>query len=248
MLHPGELIRYLTGRRPKELSSAEGYNLWSQHYDDQPDNLMLALDEKIFTAFLNDMSLKGKKIVDVGCGTGRHWAKILEKQPETLIGYDVSAGMLDKLKDKFPEANTYQLSSNKLPELENETCDIVISTLTIAHIKNLEGAFEEWNRVLKKTGEIIITDYHPVTLANGGKRTFAHNGKTNVVKNYVHSLERILQIGSKMNWELVRQEEKFIDDSVKSYYEKKNALHIFEKFKGMPIIFGMHLKKKHVVI
>ena len=26
----------------------------------------------------------------MGCGTGRHWKKILENEPEKLIGFDVS--------------------------------------------------------------------------------------------------------------------------------------------------------------
>ena len=29
------------------------YNLWADSYDSQPDNLMLALDEEVFTDLLN---------------------------------------------------------------------------------------------------------------------------------------------------------------------------------------------------
>ena len=47
-------------------------------------------------------------------------------------------------------------------QLKNESCDCIISTLTIAHIQNAEEAITEWNRVLKPGGQMIITDYHPV--------------------------------------------------------------------------------------
>jgi len=33
---------------------------------------------------------------------------------------------------------------------------------------------------------------------------------------------------------------------VKRYYEEKQALHVFEKFKNVPIIYGMRLRKRHV--
>ena len=101
----------------------------------------------------------------------------------------MSEGMLKMLQQKFPQAETHHLINDELKELENESCDIIFSTLTIAHIENAEKALQEWNRILKPGGEIIITDYHPSALAKGGKRTFNHNDKTIAVKNYVHSIE-----------------------------------------------------------
>jgi ubiquinone/menaquinone biosynthesis C-methylase UbiE len=242
-----KLKHYLQGKRPDDLLPADAYNLWSQDYDDQPDNLMLALDEEMFTRLIKPVPLKDKNIIDVGCGTGRHWNKILEQQPKSLTGYDVSEGMLDMLKIKYPQAVTYKLNGNHLTMSENGHSDVVISTLTIAHIENLEEAFYEWQRVLTYNGEVIITDFHPEMLASGGRRTFFHNGQTYSVKNYIHSIEKILRIAGQLDWELVNLEERKIDDSMKSYYEKKNAVPVFEKFKGMPVIFGMHLMNKHVV-
>ena len=84
---------------------------------------MLALDEEVFSTLLNDVNIKNKIIADVGCGTGRHWKKILEKEPEKLIGFDVSEEMLKMLQQKFPEAETHLLINNKLKQLENESCD-----------------------------------------------------------------------------------------------------------------------------
>ena len=118
--------------------------------------------------------MQNKIIVDIGCGTGRHWKKIFEQQPKKLIGFDVSEGMLKILQQKFPGAETHHLVNDELRELKNESCDIIFSTLTIAHIKHAKKALQEWNRILKPGGEIIITDYHPVALAKGGKRTFSY--------------------------------------------------------------------------
>jgi len=42
---------------------------------------------------------------------------------------------------------------------------------------------------------------------------------------------------------LVSKHEKYINEDVKHYYAAKNALHIYERFKNMPVIYGLHLKK-----
>ncbi len=219
------------------------YNLWAADYDSQSDNMMLAWDEEIFSSLINNIDLQNKIIADIGCGTGRHWKKIFARQPKKLIGFDVSEGMLNMLQQKFPLAETHHLKNDELKGLENESCDYIFSTLTIAHVENAKKALNEWNRILKPSGEIIITDYHPTALAKGAKRTFNYNGKTIVVKNYVHSIDKIKNIARQLHLEVIRFVEKSIDESAKPYYEKQNATGVYEAWKGMPIIYGIHLKK-----
>src|SRR5687767_11764545 len=92
---------------PGTSSAATAYDLWSADYDHQPGNLVLDLDEFIFIELLKETSLTGKIVVDIGCGTGRHWSKITSQKPEKTIGYDISKKMLERLKEKFPNAETY---------------------------------------------------------------------------------------------------------------------------------------------
>lgn len=227
----------------KEKEPGAAYDLWAAGYDNQPGNLMLDLDEAVFTDLLNGTTVKGKTVADIGCGTGRHWRKIFAQLPARLIGYDVSAGMLNKLKEKFPGAETFLLKDELLPELPDASCDIIISTLAVAHISSIGKALKEWNRVLRPGGELIITDYHPEALSKGGKRTFKYEGKTVAVKNYIHSIEKIQELAKQLGWKEIRFTERVIDDSVKGYYEKQNALVLFDSFINVPIIYGFHLKK-----
>ena len=237
-------LRYLFGS--KDRKPVQAYNLWAADYDSQPDNLMLAFDEAVFPELFAEIDSKNKSILDIGCGTGRHWKYMFSKQPSQLTGYDVSIEMLRMLQQKYPEAITYELRRNKLDKTADNTVDIIISTLTIAHIENAKEALQEWNRVLKPGGYVIITDYHPIALQKGGKRTFTHKGATISVKNYIHSIEELQQIAGQLQWQTLRLVEKKVDETVRSFYEKQHALAVFESFKGTPIIYGMLFKKTNV--
>ncbi|MEP6673924.1 MAG: class I SAM-dependent methyltransferase [Ferruginibacter sp.] len=227
----------------KEMASEQAYDAWSKDYDSQPDNLMLALDEIIFSQLLKEINIQNKIIADIGCGTGRHWKLLMEMHPRQLTGYDVSAGMLRILTEKFPGAVTHKLIDNRLAATADNAVDILISTLTVAHIEDISDALHEWDRVAKAGADIIITDYHPDILQKGGKRTFKVNDKTVAVKNHVHPVEKIKSLAAGLGWTLKNQEERRVDDRVKHFYEKQNALNVFELYKEMPVIYGLHFTK-----
>ena len=229
--------------KAKDTDPELAYNIWAASYDAQPDNLMLALDKEVFDGLLNTIELKDKILVDIGCGTGRHWQNLYNGGLQKIIGFDVSEKMLEQLQQKFPQAETHRLLTNKLPGIQDSSCDIVISTLAIAHIKDVKDALTEWCRILKSGGNILITDNHPTALANGADRTFKHNDKKIAIVNYVHSIEKIKNIAATLHLKVEKIIEKNIDDSVKSYYEKQQAIAVFEKWKHTPIIYGISLKK-----
>lgn len=226
-----------------EKDPAKAYDLWAAGYDAQPHNLVLALDQQVFTGLLQALPLAGKTIADVGCGTGRHWPLLLAGSPQRLCGFDVSAGMLEKLKEKYPQAETYLVADEQLPGLADGSCQVLVSTLTFAHIPGQAAALAEWNRVLQPGADIIITDYHPAQLAKGGKRTFQYEGKTVAVKNYPYSLEQLRRQVRQLGWTEIRFTERLIGEEVKSFYVQQDALDVYEKFKGTPVIYGIHLKK-----
>ncbi len=230
-------------RHLAEKNSAEAYDLWSANYDAQPGNLMLDLDEILFTNLLHKTEIQHKSVADIGCGTGRHWSKIFQLQPQSLTGFDVSQGMLDKLKEKYPAAHIHQIKDDLFASIPDASFDIIISTLTVAHIENLELALQAWCMILKAQGEIIITDFHPNLLAVGGKRTFTHNNRSVSVRNFVHSIDTIKSTLQANGFRVIAEEEMRIDETVKHYYTQQNALPVYEQFKGFPVIYGIHLRR-----
>jgi ubiquinone/menaquinone biosynthesis C-methylase UbiE len=228
-----------------EMVPEKAYDIWSESYDLQPGNLMLDLDEQIFSALIEPIDLENKTVADIGCGTGRHWQKIYAKKPALVMGFDISAGMLHQLKYKYPNAQVQLANDNLLGTVADSFVDCLVTTLTIAHIKNVDEAIASWSRVLKNGGDLVITDFHPTSLANGGMRSFRHRGKRLTVANYTHSLEKVKSIFTGYGLTVVRQKEVNVDEEVKPYYESQNALSIYDRFIGIPIIYGLHLKKSH---
>lgn len=221
----------------------EGYDLWAKNYDRQPGNLMLDFDEEIFTTLLDKIDLKDKRVGDIGCGTGRHWNKLFAKDPASLQGFDVSAGMLHRLKEKFPLAGISLIKDTGFKNVSDASFDVIISTLTIAHIKNIEEAIGAWCRTLEPGGEMIITDFHPAALALGGKRTFKNDEELISIINYIHPVETIKNVCFKCGLHVIAEEERVIDERVKHYYQRQRAMHVYRQFTGVPMIYGIYLKR-----
>jgi ubiquinone/menaquinone biosynthesis C-methylase UbiE len=226
------------------LSAEYAYDIWSAFYDNQPGNLMLDLDEQIFSDLIANLDLKNKTVADIGCGTGRHWQKIYLKNPSVVMGFDVSGAMLDQLKNKFSGAITQKTTDNLLATIPDSSVDCVISTLTIAHISHIEEAIASWYRILKNDGDLVITDFHPSILEKGGKRSFNHKGRTLSVRNYIHTVEKIKNVLCQVGFLLNKEEIRTVNEKVKSYYQTQNAIPVYERFFGMPVIYGLHLRKK----
>ena len=236
----GKLKKKKTVRR---LSSCDAYRLWSAFYDDQPDNVVLYLEEKLFTEMISAVYINNKNILDIGCGTGRHWREILDKKPVHLTGVDNSKEMLNRLIEKFPGADVAVSENNLLEKFRDKSFDMIISTLTIGHIKDIEKYFKEWDRVLVQQGDILITDFHPEAFSTGMKRSFPYKDELIEVENYLYDVKYLRRIFSDLKWDIINTYEKIIDDEVRHLFEKQNFMAAYNRYFETPLISGIHLKK-----
>lgn len=241
------IVRYIRQRlfRQDGMDPRRAYNCWSSAYDQEGGNVIQYADEQIFNRFLNNLDIEGKMVADIGCGTGRHWANIMVKRPARLIGFDISEGMLKRLQEKFPGAESHLLTTSQLNSIGDHSCDLVLSTLTIGHIRHLASAFGEWDRVLKSTSDIIITDFHPGLLTEGRKRTFQWNNTTVPIECHIYTIEEVKEMAVTMHWQVRDVCEAVVDDTFKPWFEKRGLAERFEKNKGMRLTYGIHLKKEN---
>lgn len=131
----------------------EGYNLFAPHYDESLRFLSGFEKGKLFSVF---GELKGKKVVDIGCGTGRIIGELKLFGAE-VTAVDISEEMLKKVDKKYSDIKTIMGDMENLP-FDDETFDVAVCTFVIVHIKDPEKAFQEVYRILKDGGEFILTN------------------------------------------------------------------------------------------
>ncbi|MDQ7045692.1 MAG: bifunctional demethylmenaquinone methyltransferase/2-methoxy-6-polyprenyl-1,4-benzoquinol methylase UbiE [Sulfurimonas sp.] len=104
------------------------------------------------------------KIVDVACGTGDmmdFWSSRAQKSSvniKEIVGVDPSVGMVDVAKQKYPKFNYHIAGATQMP-LEDESTDMLSITYGIRNVVKRKEAFEEFNRVLKKDGLVVILEF-----------------------------------------------------------------------------------------
>ncbi len=95
--------------------------------------------------------ISGKRVLDIPCGDGRASYEF-KKKGAYVIALDLFPDFM-KLDDLSAE---YADLSESLP-VESESIDYIICQEGIEHIPNQLNVFEEFNRVLKKDGMLLIT-------------------------------------------------------------------------------------------
>lgn len=231
------------GATLRRVRPVEGYDRWAATYDAQPENVVFALESPLFSELLARVAIEGNIVVDIGCGTGRHWPEILSRTPAELIGVDPSPLMLERLKAHYPDARVMCGEGDHLPEIAGASCDLIISTLALAHIPAAACAIGEWGRILRRGGAMLITDFHPEAIGAGMKRTFVSGGQTIEIEHHTTDLERLRQIAAECGLTAVFAAERAIDESVRPLFERAQYLKAYEKHKGQPLVFGMHFTK-----
>jgi len=153
----------------------DGYRVWSATYD-RPLRLF-PIEEPRMHALI-DACPPGTAL-DAACGTGRY-STYLAARGHTVIGVDQSPSMLERARQKLPEATFHQGDLAELPA-PDESVDVVVCALALVHVPSLAEAMAEFARVLRPGGRLIVSDVHPFLVllawqaqfpAEGGGRGF----------------------------------------------------------------------------
>ena len=99
-------------------------------------------------------------ILEVGCSSGRHLARLRENGFENLTGIDINDDSFDVMADHYPrlaETGTFHTGAieDVVPEFSDDAFDVVYSVETLQHIhpENTE-VFEELTRA---TSDLLAT-------------------------------------------------------------------------------------------
>lgn len=110
--------------------------------------------------YLGDIA--GKKIIDIGAGSGYFSVKLAEKGAN-VIAADVSDEFQAALKKRIEDNKLKNIELRKIPfdspSIENEEVDMVLIVNTYHHIENRSNYFEKVKAGTKQTGELVLIDF-----------------------------------------------------------------------------------------
>ncbi|MCC6277891.1 MAG: class I SAM-dependent methyltransferase [Oligoflexia bacterium] len=219
----------------KKVGVIEGYDQWVKTYDSE-DNPLIFLVEENLGELLG--AVKGQKIIELGCGTGRNLVQILNLGAQFVLGFDISDGMLAraraKLNPKFSKLLLQDMQSTW--PVQDESFDVVLESLALEHLANVDFFFQEAHRVLKPGGKALLFEIHPIFHRQGKAAHYDdENGTKSQLPSFHHSVEdyhqSAIQAGLKLEnlWEFNGRE------------QSKSAK--LELYKDTPVLISLLLKK-----
>lgn len=131
-------------------------------------------------------SLKGLKILDVGCGQGTI-SQMLHEQGAEVHGIDMSSTSVAYVNEHYPHVNARVGNALELP-FEDASFDMVVSIGVLHHTPNPYKGFTECIRVLKPAGRFIpllYSKWHPYPLAYKFARYFIGGNTPESANKYV---------------------------------------------------------------
>lgn len=125
---------------------------------------------------------KSLTILDIACGSG-FGSDYLAQLGNTLVGADLSEATIEDCQGKFHRDNlSFKIIDGTNIQYTDESFDVVISFETIEHTTEYQKMLNEFKRVVKKDGLIIISTPN-----------FIINSPTGVVTNPYHTQEWIYE-------------------------------------------------------
>ncbi len=193
------------------MNTRQAYNIWASQYDTN-ENKTRDMEAKALRKTLAHIPFTN--CLEIGCGTGKNTQWLIEKA-EHITAADLSEEMLAKAKEKITSAKVQFIQADITKEwtFTHKHFDLVIFSLVLEHIKNLEHIFKEASRLLNSGGHIYIGELHPYKQYAGTKARFETENGLQITECYNHNISEFIQEAKKYQFTLVDVNEYFDNDN-----------------------------------
>ena len=152
--------------------------------------------------------IKGKKVLDLGCGFGDHCMKYAEMGAERITGVDISEKMLAVAREKNsdPRIEYIRMPIEDISQIQDRY-DAVISSLAFHYIYDLGAVLRSIHSLLNDGGVLVFSQENPIctSYSSGNRWTRDASGK----KLYVNLSGYAIEGERRTRW--------FVDD-VQKYH------------------------------
>jgi len=130
---------------------ASSYDSW---YASRRGTMYDRLEKKAISRYLPP-SAKGKKLLEVGCGTG-HWSRFFSGYGFEVTGIDISGRMIDIAKSKNIHNASFRVADSHSLPFADETFDVTAAITTLEFVGDAEAVVREMVRCTRKPGGQLL--------------------------------------------------------------------------------------------
>lgn len=204
----------------------EAYNRWAEFYDSNKnktrDTEAIALREMLSGRYFD-------KCLEIGCGTGKN-TFFLAQIAKYVTAVDFSEEMLAKAQLKILSNNvTFKKADiNENWHFAEGTYDIVVFSLVLEHIDNLNLVFEKVKSITNRSSMVYIGELHPFKQYTGTKARFETVAGTETLTCYDHNVSDFISAASANGFVLEKMKE-YIDNDTETRVPRILSLIFIQK-------------------
>jgi ubiquinone/menaquinone biosynthesis C-methylase UbiE len=140
--------------------SKEFAQAWDKYLSEEEDVLRTRMMNTLLLKNIGD--LKGKSVLDAGCGNGFFIKPLLTLNPEKICAFDISPHFIDISKKRYSSVIFKIGDINKRIPFGDKEFDCVVCYSVLMDLPKIAKAVQELSRVTKESGDIHISVVHPL--------------------------------------------------------------------------------------
>lgn len=186
----------------------KAYDEWAEIYDTDNNRTR---DLNAQTLREESLSLAGKRVLEIGCGTGLN-TEYLVRHASVVTGMDISGNMLARARRRVGDQKARFVAGDitKPWSFENASFDVIVGNLVLEHIEVLSHVFREAYRVLDAGGKLYIAELHPYRQLRQSQARYIskETGKEVLVDAFTHPVSEYVNDALEAGFNLRQMEER----------------------------------------
>lgn len=108
--------------------------------------------------------IKGKRVLDIGCGAGQMSRYFADNGATYVLGVDISSNMINLAQNSTTQQNVkYKILAMEYLEQLNEKFDIAFSSLAFNYVEDFDKLIKDLSNLLVEGGTLLFSQEHPLT-------------------------------------------------------------------------------------
>lgn len=154
---------------------------------ESPNNI---IEKPILLEMIGDV--KGKKVLDLGCGDAKFGVDLLQKGCISYDGVEGSENMAKEAKKTLEgTVGIVHLSPMETWYFQSRNYDLVVSRLALHYLAELKDIFQKAHKSLSLNGRFVFSVQHPVLTSSFKSAAASSSKKDWIVDDYFNSGERV---------------------------------------------------------